>query len=353
MLTFKRELLSDCFDKAAKISGRKTPRDLTQWVLVDASGDRATITATDCETGIRMSCPCEGPALKVLLQGTLVSALLKTMGDEVTLSLEGETAVLSDKVTTFRPPVRDAVEFVGWTTPKESLELNASQFNPAVRRTAFAADVESTRYALGGVLVDIKDGEVGLAATDSRRLAVESFEIDSDAEWRGVISQQAITLAASLMGGTFRLHHDKNAVEFEGADTAFYSRLVEGKFPPYRDVIPKQNSACQVTLACNALMNMVIQAMLVTNEESRGVDFEIRDRLLHCKSAGKGTADINLPVAFDGQAGATLDPRFMRDAFSKFDGEAKVTWGMDSKGANVFTVENVGWKYVVMPLARE
>lgn len=353
MLTFQRDKLSDCFDKAAKISGRKTPRDLTQWVLVDASGDRATITATDCETGIRMSCPCEGPSLKVLLQGTLVAALLKTMGDEVTLSLEGETAVLSDKVTTFRPPLRDAGEFVGWTTPKESLQLDASKFNPAVRRTAFAADVESTRYALGGVLVDIKNGEVGLAATDSRRLAVESFAIDSDAEWRGVIPSQAIVIAASLMGGSFTLHHGTNDCEFQGPDTSFYTRLMEGRFPQWQDVIPKQAPPCQVTLACNALMNMVIQAMLVTNEESRGVDFNIRDRLLRCTSAGKGTADINLPVAFDGQAGATLDPRFLRDAFSKFDGEAKVSWGIDSTGPNVFQVEGCEWKYVVMPLARE
>lgn len=354
MLKFRRERLSDCFDKAAKISNRRTPRDLTQWVLLEAADDKATITATDCETGVKLTCPCEGPPLTVLVQGQLVAGFLKTMGEEVTLDLEADRAVLSDKVTTFRPPVRDPQEFVGWTTPKESLSLDASKFNPAVRRTAFAADLESTRYALGGVRVEIANNQCVLAATDSRRLAVDSFEVEFDGEWSGIIPTQSIQFAAQLMGGTFTLHHGPNEVEFEGVDSSFYSRLVEGRFPKWQDVVPKKPPT-QVTVAANALMNMVIQAMLVTVEETRGVDFEIRDRLLHasCASQDKGKADINLPVAFDGQAGATLDPRFIREALSKLDGDAKVGWGIDSKGANLFTVENLAWQYVVMPLARE
>jgi DNA polymerase-3 subunit beta len=357
MLTFERDKLSDCMDRAAKIASRRSPRELTKWVLIEAADGKAVITATDCEVGIRMTCPCEGPPLTTLVPGPLVAGFLRSMtGEEVTLELDSDKAVLSDKSATFRPPVRDPQEFVGWTTPENSVSLDASKFNPAVRRTAWAADEESTRYALGGVLMEFKGGELALAATDSRALAVETLDVDTEIEWKGIVPTVAIVPAAQLMGGTFTFHYGEKAVEFAGIDSSYYSRLVEGRFPKYQDVIPKGKFPCEIVLACGDLVRLVSQAMLVTVPETRGVDFSISDRTLWAtvgSNEEKGGFKARLPVAFDGEIGTTLDPQFPREFLSKLEPDAKLHWGIAAETANLFTVEGLNWQCVVMPLARE
>ena len=260
MLRFQRADLSDCFDRAAKIAGKRSPRELTRMVLIDAADNRATVTATDCEVGVRLSCPCEGPPMKALVPGVLMAGFLRSMsGTEVTLDLDADRAVLTDGVATFRPPTADPETFVGWQTPENSVSLDAHKFAPAVRRTAWSADEESTRYALGGVLVVLRKGECELAATDSRCLAVESFATESDTEWQGIIPTVAITAAAPLMAGSFTLHYSDKAVEFEGIDSSYYSRLVEGRFPDYSKVIPRGKFACELVLACNDMARLVSQ----------------------------------------------------------------------------------------------
>lgn len=356
MLTFNRSRLSDCMDKAAKIASKRSPRELTKWVLIEAANGTATITATDCEVGIRMTCPCEGPPMTVLVQGPLMAAFLRSMtGEDVTLDLDGERAVLSDKSATFKPPIRDPQEFVGWTTPAESIELEAHRFAPAVRRTAWAADDESTRYALGGVLMDFKGGQCALAATDSRCLAVETFDVDAELEWKGVVPSYAIVSAAPLMAGTFRFHYGKNDVEFVGVDSSYYSRLVEGRFPDYSQVIPKGKAACDLVLCCGDLVRLVTQSLMVTAPETRGVDFEVCDQTLcaKCSSEEKGGLVARLPVAFDGNACVTLDPGFLREFLGKLEPDARVHWGVDAAKANLFSVDGLTWKCCVMPLSRE
>jgi DNA polymerase-3 subunit beta len=246
---------------------------------------------------------------------------------------------------------------VGWTTPANSISLDAYRFKPAVKRTAWAADEESTRYALGGVFMVFEPGRLTLAATDSRCLAVESVEIEEqDVSWSGIVPTYAIAAAAPLMGGTFQFRYGDKSVEFVGTDSSYYSRLVEGRFPKYQDVLPKGKFPCEIVFGRDDLLQLVNQSLMVTAVETRGVDFEIMDRVLvaSCGSEEKGKFAGRLAVAFDGRIGVTLDPSFLREFLTRLEPDCKVLWGIGgSDKANRFTVEGLNWQAVVMPLARE
>jgi DNA polymerase III subunit beta len=135
-----------------------------------------------------------------------------------------------------------------------------------------------------------------------------------------------------------------------------YSRLVEGRFPKWRDVFPRRPDATKIELVIGPTYSAVRQAAIVTDEESRGVDFVFFDGklVLSGKSAKVGQSRVELPIAYDGPSLAiTLDPRYMVDFLKVLDPEKSFTLEMkDAESAAVCSTDD-GYGYVIMPLARE
>jgi len=146
-----------------------------------------------------------------------------------------------------------------------------------------------------------------------------------------------------------------NDVLVKSGHSTIYSRLVEGRFPKYRDVIPAQ-AKISIELVVNPFYNAVRQAQIVTNEESRGVDFTFGDGtlVLSGQTAEVGQSRVELPIAYAGPAiSITLDPRFVIDFLKVLEPEKSFTLDLqDADGAAVCTTDD-GYGYVIMPLARD
>ena len=170
----------------------------------------------------------------------------------------------------------------------------AADLKKLIRRTIFATDVESTRYALGGVLVELTAESIAMVGTDGRRLARMSAPADAENNPPApagfpVIPVKALKLIErnladddppvhlTIQSGTAVLMRTESAV--------IYSRLVEGRFPRYQDVFPA-NVEVKIPLEAGPLRLAVEQASIVTSEESRGVDFQF----------GCGSAAADQPV---------------------------------------------------------
>jgi DNA polymerase-3 subunit beta len=233
-----------------------------------------------------------------------------------------------------------------------------------IRRTLIATDTESTRYALGGVLVDLQKESLTLAATDTRRLAVINGACSvhgtpEPAATAPVIPSKAMSLIERSLGEEqsepicFALRN--NDVMVRTSHTTLYSRLVEGRFPKYQDVIPKSHTV-SVELLANAFYSAVRQAQIVTNEESRGVDFEFSEGLLTLRSqaADIGQSKIELPVGYDGpELTITFDPRYVAEFLKVLEPEQQVRLELiDSESAAVFRTGD-GYVYIIMPLSRD
>lgn len=356
MLKFKRDDIADCFSRAARVAGRKD--GVRSKALIEAENGRATITAVDdlAEIGIRLQCSCDGPNLRTMVPCQLTANFLKSFTeDSVSAEIVGNSLRLTDGPATFEPEAGDPDSFTGWTTPGNEIRLTASTFSAAVNRVAWAAESEAaTRYALSGVHLQIKGGKCRLAATDSRCLAVEYIEVDSEAEWEGVVPTLAITFAASLMVGDFDLCYGENSVEFRGVDSHVYARLVQGRFPKVADVIPKDD-ARKLDLTTSDILRVVRQSLLVMDKDSTGAMFTVEDArlLVDARSEGKGHAAVGLPVACDFKAGVTLDAKFLERFLSRLDGGDRLTWHMNPLDANKFTIQGRDFVVVIMPRASE
>ncbi|MCA9082153.1 MAG: DNA polymerase III subunit beta, partial [Planctomycetaceae bacterium] len=232
-----------------------------------------------------------------------------------------------------------------------------------IQRTLFATDPESTRYALGGILLELDQQQVTLAATDSRRLAV--YKSTCSAE--GSVSEEVgmpVIPAKAMQLLERSIHEDdqqihiairQNDVLVRSGLSTIYARLVEGRFPRYQDVMPPE-FGITIDLVVGPFHSAVRQAMIVTNEESHGVDFRFEDGTLTLSSTGAdvGSSKIQLPIGYDGDGfTVTFDPKYVADFLKVLDPASPVSLNLvDPNSAAVFKSGD-NYTYVVMPLSNE
>src|SRR5262249_54859658 len=143
-----------------------------------------------------------------------------------------------------------------------------------------------------------------------------------------------------------------NEILVKSPRATFYSRLVEGRFPKWREVFPKRPDAVKLDLAVGPLYSAVRQAMIVTSEESRGVDFTFAEGkvVLAGRAPEAGQSRVELPVAYDGPAvSISLDPRFFNDYLKVLEPESTFSLELkDAESAAVCRTDD-GYAYVIMP----
>ena len=201
-------------------------------------------------------------------------------------------------------------------------------------------------------------------APDGRRLAKQEGPATSVGEQPAsdratIIPSRAMQLldrALSDSEETLQLAARENDVIVRSGPLCMYSRLVEGRFPKWRDVFPRRENALQVQLTVGPFGAATRQAAIVTSEERRGVDFTFGDGkvVLTAHGAEYGESHVELPIAYDGApVGITLDPRYLNDFLRVLGAEQTVTLELrDAESAAVCTTED-GYAYVIMPLARD
>ena len=199
--------------------------------------------------------------------------------------------------------------------------------------------------------------------TDGRRLAkmqgpAES-KGDSQGESQPIVPARAMQLIERCLGGAdqpVQVAVRPNEIVVHTGNTTISSRLVDGRFPRWRDVFPDRPDAICVHLVAGPFLAAVRQSAIVTSEQSKGVDFSFEpgQLVLAGRSAESGESRVELPID---HAGASvrikLDPRFMADFLKVLDPSETVTVEItDAQSACVCGTED-GYGYVIMPLAAD
>jgi DNA polymerase-3 subunit beta len=233
-----------------------------------------------------------------------------------------------------------------------------------IRRTLFATDTESSRYALGGVLLEFTRDKVTAVGTDGRRLAkmegpcktVGHCSYDDSTTIVPARSMQLIERAFSDLDADIRIAVHANDILLKSPRAMVYSRLVEGRFPKWRDVFPKRREAVQIELAVGPVYAAVRQAAIVASDESRGIDFAFSEGslVLSGSAAEVGQSRVEMPVGYAGPPlTVSLDHRFVADFLRVLDGEKTFTFDVENTESAALLTTDDGYGYVVMPLARE
>lgn len=362
-----RKSLLAAFGQVSGVAPTKSPKPVLVNAKLECCPDHgSTLIATDLEVGIRrrvLGVEVDA-AGSVLLPPRVQQILAASAESHVLIETDETTLHIRAGKSKFTMPAEDPDLFpdVPRFDAAAYFLAGASGLGAAIERTAFCTDVQSTRYALGGVLIEMGGG-LDLIATDGRRLAKQ--EIGAEAKGLPEIKGPVIPVKALKLidrnldpDGPPALiaFSDKSAmVRTEDAD--IYTRLVEGRFPRYQDVFPPKDAVqVKVEMEVGSLLRATEQAAILTSDESRGVDFRFGGGTLtlSTKAADVGAATVELPIGYAGDpVEITFDPRYLTDALKALEPTATVTAELiDHKSAAVFRTED-GYAYVVMPLMRD
>lgn len=333
--------------------------------LIETEKSKLKLISTDLQMGVKhyIKAEIENEG-SVTIPAKKFSDILHTLqpGQEIFLSIDEENRVLV-KCGRSRFVINGAPKSEYPVLPEfnksASFEVPAGELAAMVKRTIFAASSDETRYVLNGVFWVGAEGTLTMVATDGRRLAIsEKGILPKDKEFRAIIPtkilQELIRLVNALDDTEEKLAVSitENQIAFQTKETTMLSRLVEGSFPNYEQVIPsKKDIAVEVETA--ALQTITKQAALCSQDRSGSVKFAFKKGKLHV-SASSQTLEFEdeIPVEFKGDDFViAFNPQYVMDGL-KAMGTDRVRIGLTTpvNPALLEPVGEEGYKYVVMPM---
>lgn len=368
--TCSRVALLDAMKIASSAVAARTTKPILSNVKAVASGDTLTLTAQDMEIGIRyelrgVDTKAHGEAI---LAADRLNAILQTATDEeATIDANDDGAKVKIGTSKFDMPGYPVNEFPDLPAVDDDgncHEVTAGDLRDAIRRTVFAADKkDSTRFALAGILWEADGNVMRLVATDSKRLAVcerpATIHGDApDAKRSHLVPAKALGLIERNLadaGETVRVVLRPNEAMFQTGRAMVYTRLLEGRFPPWRDIVKQTEKAAKerIAIPAESFLLKVRQASVMADDESKRLNLAFADGkcTLTAKGAETGSSEVVMDLPEYSGAGVTisLDPQYLTDFLRVADGNVVMRVADGSKPA-MFEAGD-GWKVMVMPLA--
>ncbi len=369
-ITCNREQLLGSFQTAATIAPSRSPKPILQNIKIEAKKDQTILMATDMELGIRIvvqdvEVQTEGSA--VLPVGRFGSLLRENSDEKLNITADDQGIVVKGERSEFKLPAQNPDEFpnVEEFVDEAYFEIPAVTLKELIRRTLFATDTESSRYALGGVLLEFDKDKITAVGTDGRRLAKMEGAIKTVGKYKGsdsmtiVPSKSMQLIDRALVADADASVHvvaRPNDVLIKSANATIYSRLVDGRFPKWRDVIPGDRNGATIEMNVGPVFSAVRQASIVSSDESRGIDFSFGNGslVLSGNTAEIGESRVELPISYEGDdIVLSLDHRFVSDFMKVLPNDGVFSVNVsDSDSAALCTTAD-GYSYVLMPLARD
>jgi len=226
-----------------------------------------------------------------------------------------------------------------------------------IEMTLFAAATEATRYSLNGVLVVFEKGAAEFVATDGHRLALMRKKLPGLTPMgdNAIVPSEAMGLIQRLLSGDdeeVAVALDETTITVQSTRALVNARLVEGRFPPYADVIPKDADK-KVTLEAGPFRSALRQARILTSEESRAVrmHFSAGRLVLRGEAAETGEATVEMDVTYDyPELEIGFNPVLFEDALRRLPSDMEVSFELSEPARPAILRAGEGFLYVVVPM---
>ncbi|MFQ5411930.1 MAG: DNA polymerase III subunit beta [Phycisphaerae bacterium] len=355
-----RSALQEGLSAVSSVTLTRTPKPILQCVRLTVENDGVTLTAYDQEVGLRYrvrQVEVEEPG-ETLVPCDKMVAIIRESSDETMafetaddyLHIRGGDShfqIVSQSAREF-PPVPDM-------EGEPNLIVKIGTLREAVNQSLFAAARESTRYAINGVLWQMHDKQLRLVATDGRRLAMSNASLEQSVgdDLQAIIPTKTLGLLGKFHSDADELLEVRitsNQVVMRSERVTISSVLVEGNFPKWEDVVPRDNDK-ELIVETGDFLSAVRRAALLANVESKGISMNLQNgtMTLQSRSAEQGEAQIRLNVKYNGpEIRIGFNPEFLSDAL-KVCAE-NTTLLLKDPGKPGLIRSGKDFQYVVMPV---
>jgi len=359
-LQVTRENLNRALNSVARVANSRGTLPILANVLIKTSSNRLTLSATNLDIAITHYI-----GAKVSQEGS-ITVPARLMQDfvgslpEGVVELELESTKLHITTNQYKSVVNGIVadDFPVMPAISDGQSWNSpvSTFKKALQQVAFAASNDETRPVLTGVLLQTDNSKLHMAATDSYRLAEKLLGANKQ-DVNLLIPASAMQDLLRVLGDDddeISITHDDQQALFKIGDIELVTRLLDGKYPDYRKLIPEK-FATTATLKRADLVNVTKVSSLFARESAGSVTIEINeaDQKLSIRSAasqlGENTATADAKISGDGSI--TLNSRYILEALSAMSGD-EVTFSFNGKLEPTLlqSTAEPDYKHIIMPL---
>ncbi len=341
-------------------------------VLLEAKDSSLTLAATDMEVGMRtrMACECTNLGAVTLGAHKLFEIVRETEAEEVSLrSLENDWVEIRCGRARFKmrsldprsfPAMPSAAERAEGGAPRAELSIGAKVLTTMIDKTIFAVSPDETRYNLSGVYIECPSADtVRMAATDGHRLALIDRPAPGFAMVAGAILprkglNELRRLLDSGVEGNVLLCVETQLAWLLHGNTEISMRRVEGEFPDYQGVIPK-DSKYRISIGRDALLAAIKRAAIFSSERYHGVRLALTPGSLTVSSTSPelGEASETVDVDFAGEEFSVgFNASYLMQAVNAIPAQGEVVLGLtDEVSPGVLTTPaDSAFLYVVMPM---
>ncbi len=359
--TGNRQRLLDAFTIVSSVVSPRAIKPILQNLRMVVGPDGATLLATDLEVAIRYRVPLdvveEGGDILIPV-ARVVGILKESTGPQVVFETKDRTVQLTSGKSRFKILSENPEEFpvIPAFEDQKAIIFQRGPFRSMVRKTYFAAAKERSRFAFNGVRLQVDGDTAHMIGTDGKRMAVMSTPVDNPDKvvaghiipTKGLLTFEKVVTDEDQ---TIRLCVDDRQVMIKTQRAEVSSRLVDGAFPRYESVIPKE-TVLSATFRRDDLLIAMRQAKLLTNEESRSVrlTFEPTRLLLNSRAMDVGEAQIEVDAVVEGEPiDVSFNPDFVIEGLTVIEAERVVLRVSGRETPSRIDGEE-NYIYVVMPV---
>ncbi len=350
----------------ARVASTRSAVQALSGVQVVAEGGRVELRATDMEVGLRVPLDArverEGTAV---LPGRLTVDVVRAVGGRGTVTLELRPAEQDVEIVagsaTFHIRTLRAEDFPPFPEPAADrvVAVPAAAFVETVAKVARSASRDETRPILTGILVSASGRELRMVATDSYRLSVKETPLDAALEgsFEANVPARALQELARIAqaGGdvdVLRVSVGANQVVFEVGGTVLSSRLIDGQFPNYRQLLPETYEH-ELRLAGAELTEVVRRISLLAQKNAPlRLRFAEGELTVSAQTPDVGEARETIPAPFAGEPFEIgFNPEFLRDGLESVEaGDLVLKLISPLRPGLIESGDGSGFLYLIMPI---
>ena len=235
-------------------------------------------------------------------------------------------------------------------------QVEQNMLRDCIRRTEYAISTDTTRYVLNGISLSFRNGKMTLVATDGRRLALAetALEFPEEQQLDAILPTKAVGELRRLLDevGTVTIRFTRNQAAFEINDTLLISKLIDGNYPNYRQVIPTDCKE-SIELPCGELLETVRRVSLLSVDKSTNIKLNFRENELEVASSaeGVGEAHESMTITYSGRPlSISFNPDFFMAPLKTMAGDTVITLNLiDEMSPGVLKIGDE-FLYVLMPM---
>jgi len=359
-----KESLLEGLQKTQNVVSNRTTLPVLSNVLVETTDTGIRLSTTDMEVALRCDVPAvvEKPGATTLPARRLLTIVRALPASDIQIETDAKNiSSIRSGQSFFKIYGLARDEFPAFPSSKDArtLSIKQSVLKDGLKKTSYAISMDETPYLLNGILFSFKESTLKLVATDGRRLAL--FEETIDAELAGkldmdfIVPTKAINELQRLLidDGDVVVSVSENLVSFELNGSLLVSKLVDGNYPNYKQVIPSSDDVKEsITLEREMLLSCVSRVSLLSSDKASSIrlNFSKNNIEVTSNTPEVGEAKESLAVAYRGRDfSIAFNPEYLMDPLKALPNDEVIFHLIDEMSPGVLKI-NSGFLYVIMPM---